>query len=75
MADSDCSLRLGTRALPGTDLEVSRIGLGGAKLGGVFNDLNGGKAVELVHAAIDAGITFLDTSNLYAQGESGGDPR
>jgi aryl-alcohol dehydrogenase-like predicted oxidoreductase len=56
--------------LPRTDLEVSRIGLGGAKLGGVFNDLNGQRAVDLVRAAIDAGITFLDTSNLYAQGES-----
>ena len=70
MATSDHSVRLATRVLAGTDIEVSRIGLGGAKLGGVFNDLNGRTAVELVHAAVDAGITFLDTSNLYAQGES-----
>jgi aryl-alcohol dehydrogenase-like predicted oxidoreductase len=70
MADSELSVLLASRALPRTDLQVSRIGLGGAKLGGVFNDLNGRSAVDLVRAAIDAGITFLDTSNLYAQGES-----
>jgi aryl-alcohol dehydrogenase-like predicted oxidoreductase len=70
MADSDPVVRLAPRVLPHTDLEVSRLGLGGAKLGGVFNDLNGRAAIELVQAAIDSGITFLDTSNLYAQGES-----
>jgi aryl-alcohol dehydrogenase-like predicted oxidoreductase len=70
MVDSDPTVRLGSRVLPRTDLEVSRLGLGGAKLGGVFNDLNGRAAIELVQAAIDAGITVLDTSNLYAQGES-----
>jgi aryl-alcohol dehydrogenase-like predicted oxidoreductase len=70
MVDSEHTVRLATRVLPGTDLEVARLGLGGAKLGGVFNDLNGRAAIELVQAAIDAGITFLDTSNLYAQGES-----
>lgn len=70
MVDSERTVRLATRALPGSDLQVARLGLGGAKLGGVFNDLNGRAAIELVQAAIDAGITFLDTSNLYAQGES-----
>ena len=70
MADSEHTIRLAPRVLPRTDLRVARLGLGGAKLGGVFNDLNGRAAIELVQAAIDAGITFLDTSNLYAQGES-----
>jgi aryl-alcohol dehydrogenase-like predicted oxidoreductase len=70
MVASELSVRLPRRPLPGTVLEVSRLGLGGAKLGGVFNGLNGQSAVDLVRAAIDAGITFLDTSNLYAQGES-----
>lgn len=54
-----------------TGFKVSKLGLGGAPLGG---DFGGGptdeQAVGVIHAAIDLGITFFDTAPLYGRGES-----
>jgi aryl-alcohol dehydrogenase-like predicted oxidoreductase len=53
----------------GTDLTVSEFGLGCARIGGIFKN-EPREFVELLSAALDAGITFFDTSNIYSQGES-----
>ncbi len=54
-----------------TGLRVSEIGFGGSRIGGVFADKNSSKqAVNVLHAALASGITFYDTANIYAQGES-----
>ncbi len=59
------------RALGKTGLTVSEIGFGGSRIGGVFADTGGSQAVKrLLHAALDAGINFFDTADMYAQGES-----
>lgn len=45
-----------------SDLEVSRVGLGCNNLGG---RLDLARTRELVDAALDAGVTFLDTADVY----------
>lgn len=55
------------RALGDSGLSVSRIGLGCNNFGRV-NDVVGTRAV--VDAALDAGITFLDTAERYGDGDS-----
>src|SRR5258706_9152438 len=52
-----------------TDLDVSAIGVGCARLGGIFQRGTTGY-LNLLSAALDAGINFFDTSDMYSQGES-----
>jgi aryl-alcohol dehydrogenase-like predicted oxidoreductase len=54
----------------GTDLRVSELGFGCARIGGIFQGGGGGTFVDLLSAAHDAGITFFDTADMYSQGES-----
>jgi aryl-alcohol dehydrogenase-like predicted oxidoreductase len=54
-----------------TGMSVSRIGFGGSRIGGVFADKNSGKeALTVLRKALDSGITFYDTADIYSQGES-----
>jgi uncharacterized protein len=57
---------LPTRPLGATGEEVPILALGGYHLGLPPRD----EAIRLVHAAIDAGITFMDTAWEYHDGES-----
>lgn len=50
-----------------TDVSVSALGLGGYHLGGVTSVR---EAIRIVHAAIDAGVTFLDNAWEYHEHES-----
>lgn len=59
---------VGRRRLGRTEEEVSAIGMGGYHLGAP--QLSDAEAIELIHAAIDAGITFLDNSWDYNAGMS-----
>jgi len=54
-----------TRFLGHSGLEVSVVGLGCNNFGGMVRslDLEGSRAV--IHAALDAGVTFFDTSDSY----------
>ena len=51
-----------------TGIAVSELGLGTARLGGVFgaNDLR--TSTQLVQHALDQGMTFVDTANIYGHG-------
>lgn len=54
-----------------TGMHVSEIGFGGSRIGGVFADRHSSKeALNVLRQALDAGITFYDTADMYAQGES-----
>jgi aryl-alcohol dehydrogenase-like predicted oxidoreductase len=58
-------------ALGNTDLIVSEIGFGGSRIGGVFAEKHSSQeASTVLRQALDAGITFYDTADMYAQGES-----
>jgi aryl-alcohol dehydrogenase-like predicted oxidoreductase len=56
-----------TRALGNTGLVVSELGLGAGPLGGT--ELDDGAAVALIHAALDLGITLIDTAPSYGRSE------
>lgn len=58
------------RTLGKTGLEVSILGFGCAPLGNEYGDLTQSEGIRTVHAAIDAGITFFDTSTYYGRGLS-----
>ncbi|HJL17137.1 MAG TPA: aldo/keto reductase [Sandaracinaceae bacterium LLY-WYZ-13_1] len=61
-----------TRTIPGTDLRVSAVGLGGWALGGEHwgDDVDDDAARAAVHAALDVGITLFDTAPLYGRGHA-----
>jgi hypothetical protein len=50
-----------TQPFGSTDLQVSELGLGCARLGGIFQT-GGAGFVDLLSAARDGGITFFDRS-------------
>ncbi len=56
------------RQLGATGVEVSAIGLGGSDIGKPA--LSDDQSVQLIHAALDRGITFLDNSWDYNEGRS-----
>jgi len=55
------------RPLGSTGIQVSAIGLGGYHLGAITSER---EAIRVIHAAIDAGITFIDNAWEYHDGRS-----
>jgi aryl-alcohol dehydrogenase-like predicted oxidoreductase len=58
----------GKRALGST--EVSAIGLGCMSLSNVYGASDDREGIELIHAALDLGVTLLDTSDMYGFGHN-----
>ncbi len=57
------------RVLGGTGIEVSVHCLGAMMFGSVGNS-DHDDAVRVIHTALDAGINFVDTADMYSMGES-----
>ena len=57
------------RGLGGTGLRVSTHCLG-AMMFGAWGNTDVEECVRMVHAAIDAGVNFIDTADVYSNGES-----
>lgn len=53
------------RPLGKTGLEVSALSFGASSLGSVFRQTDDSEAIRTVHAAIDAGINYVDVSPYY----------
>ncbi|WP_422660540.1 aldo/keto reductase [Paenibacillus sp. EC2-1] len=53
------------RKLGKTGLEVSQLSFGASSLGSVFRNTEDREAVKTVHAALDAGINYIDVSPYY----------
>ena len=53
-----------------TGLHVTRLGFGGAPLGGLFSDVAPDEAVQSVRRALEMGVRFLDTAPHYGLGKS-----
>ncbi len=53
-----------------TEVAVTRLGLGGAPLGGLFSDVSQDDAVATIHRALDLGVRLLDTAPQYGLGKS-----
>jgi len=58
------------RRFGNTALTTSEVGFGCARIGGVFQDSSRREIVTLLRRALAEGITFFDTADMYAQGES-----
>src|ERR671913_353292 len=57
------------RSLGRTGVSVSKFCLG-AMMFGAWGNPDHDESVRIIHAALDAGINFIDTADVYAQGES-----
>jgi D-threo-aldose 1-dehydrogenase len=53
-----------------TGLQVTRLGMGSAPLGGLFEDVPEARALNTVRRALALGINFLDTAPLYGHGKA-----
>ena len=59
------------RTLGKTGFEVSEIGLGTWQVGGKWGSaFDHDQAARILHAAIDGGVNFIDTADVYSGGES-----
>ena len=58
-----------TRALGSTGVQVSPLCLG-AMMFGAWGNPNHDEGIAVIHRALDAGINFIDTADVYARGES-----
>src|SRR5271167_4879089 len=57
------------RDLGSTGVKVSPLCLG-AMMFGAWGNTDHDDSVRIIHRALDAGINFIDTADVYAQGES-----
>ncbi len=53
-----------------TGRQVSVVGLGCWQLGADWGRVDDADAMAVLHAAVDAGVTFLDTADVYGDGRS-----
>jgi aryl-alcohol dehydrogenase-like predicted oxidoreductase len=60
---------LPTAHLGRTGVEVSRLTLG-TMMFGAWGNTDHDDSIRIIHRAIDAGITFIDTADVYSDGES-----
>jgi len=58
------------RTLGKSGFQVSEVGMGCWQLGGDFGPINGKRSHDILRAAVDSGINFLDTADVYGGGKS-----
>ncbi|HJV11104.1 MAG TPA: aldo/keto reductase [Burkholderiales bacterium] len=58
------------RQLGRTGIEVSALGLGLMSLSGVYGNANDDESIGVIHYAIDRGMTFLDSADMYGWGHN-----
>ncbi|GAB2750981.1 aldo/keto reductase [Nocardioides pakistanensis] len=58
------------RQLGRTGRQVSVVGLGCWQLGADWGEVSEADAMQILHTSVDAGVTFLDTADVYGDGRS-----
>jgi aryl-alcohol dehydrogenase-like predicted oxidoreductase len=58
------------RTLGGGGLRVSAIGLGCMSMSGIYGPADDSASVELIHHALDRGVSLLDTADVYGLGHN-----
>jgi aryl-alcohol dehydrogenase-like predicted oxidoreductase len=58
------------RRLGKTGREVSEVGFGAWAIGGSWGATDDAESLAAMHAAVDAGVTFFDTADVYGDGRS-----
>ena len=59
-----------TRRLGKTGYQVSEIGFGAWGIGADWGAVDDRESLAALHAAVDAGVTFIDTADVYGDGRS-----
>lgn len=61
-----------TRRVPGTDLDLSVVGMGCWAMGGLWwgDDVRDEDSIAAVHKALDVGVNWFDTAPLYGHGHA-----
>ncbi|WP_020136290.1 aldo/keto reductase [Streptomyces sp. 351MFTsu5.1] len=59
-----------TRTLGTTGPQVSALGLGCMGMSPVYGDVDRKESIATIHAALEAGVTLLDTGDFYAMGHN-----
>jgi aryl-alcohol dehydrogenase-like predicted oxidoreductase len=58
------------RRLGKTGRQVSEVGFGAWAIGGSWGETDDAESLAALHVAVDAGITFFDTADVYGDGRS-----
>jgi len=58
------------RLLGNAGVEITSVGFGAMTIGGRFGPVDDNESNRALHAAIDGGMNFIDTSNAYGEGRS-----
>jgi aryl-alcohol dehydrogenase-like predicted oxidoreductase len=58
------------RKLGRTDISVSAISFGAWAIGGTWGPVEDEASMAALHAAVDAGVNFVDTADVYGDGRS-----
>jgi aryl-alcohol dehydrogenase-like predicted oxidoreductase len=58
------------RRLGRTDMEVSTISFGAWAIGGFWGEVDDEVSMRALHAAVDGGVNFIDTADVYGDGRS-----
>ncbi|WP_331373128.1 aldo/keto reductase [Sinorhizobium chiapasense] len=59
-----------TRVLGRTGATISEIGFGAWQIGGAWGDVSEDDGKRALHTALDRGVTFVDTADVYGDGRS-----
>ena len=59
-----------TRSLGAAGLRVSAVGLGCMGMSDLYGPADRSESIDTIHAALDAGITLLDTGDFYGMGHN-----
>lgn len=58
------------RKLGRTDMNVAAVSFGAWAIGGTWGQVDDAESLAALHAAIDAGVNFVDTADVYGDGRS-----
>lgn len=58
------------RRLGKTGHDIGVVGLGAWQIGGGWGSVDSQDARDVLHAAVDAGMSFIDTADVYGDGRS-----
>ena len=58
------------RPLGRTGIDVTAIGFGAWAIGGTWGPVDDAESLRALHAAVDAGVNFIDTADVYGDGRS-----
>jgi aryl-alcohol dehydrogenase-like predicted oxidoreductase len=61
---------MNTRSLGRTGMSVSEVSFGAWAIGGAWGNVDDGESLRALHRAVDLGINFFDTADVYGDGRS-----